>query len=269
MDHGTNFILLYNKTFELLLKDLKAWGVKNYESEEQFNPLFDRYISGLSDLHMQVYYKCNSITDCYEDFAFRNDNYRINPTKNIINTIISEKFEKNRTTKFSCYENYGDFVKEFAPFAAQRGFAKYLKKFSFVVNEHFYKKTIEKAVKHKKVSGDIYAFVDHKTKDSDLTGLFAPSSEEKPQKKSYPNPFTDDEKFILAHYLFECVKHFPNDLSNYEIVLLLKIIGSVFTDKPLVKGINDTNYKKFSKGLYYSTRHTGEKKKTLQSIGDR
>lgn len=265
MNYGEEFLKVYNNEFLSLKKDFIKNLIHNFEADETFVIIFDKYVTKLYRIQEEQYSKDSILIDCWEEFWFRYSKYKKNALKNIINKNILEKYNKNQLNKFATIWTYSDFIVALARLSVAKDFEKRIKKDIEEIEIAFDNKDVSEVLKVKKQENAEYLieyskpFVKPQTKEKNKN-----IPKEQNEQIEFSNPFSKDEKFILLHYMLNHERKMDKKLSTYEVALILKITSGCFSNKDLVKK-RDTDYEKLHKGYKYYSK-TSNKKKELMKI---
>jgi hypothetical protein len=264
MNYGEEFIETYNNSFINLKKDYKKFLKDNFEADETFPIIFERYVSKLYDLQHAQYSKDNLLIKCWEEFLYRFHKYNKNAARNIIDKNILQIFEKNKSNHSSKITDFSNFVDSLAKLSIAKDFEHRIKDDIKDIEKAFLSKNISAILKvEKQVSAEYlvsHARPIEKFK-KEVTNL--PKKENK--SKTPNNPFTMDEKFILIHYMLKHERVKTTNLSTYEITLILKITNDCFANKKIEKK-KDTDYEKLHKGYKYYSKTLIEKKELMSML---
>lgn len=266
MNYGEEFLKVYNNEFLSLKKDFIKNLIHNFEADETFVIIFDKYVTKLYGIQEEQYSKDSILIDCWEEFWFRYNKYKKNALKNIINRNILEKYNKNQLNKFATISTYSDFIVALAKLSVAKDFERRIRKDREEIEMAFINKDVSKILKVKKQENAEYLidyskpFVKPQTKETNKN-----IPEEQSKQIELTNPFSKDEKFILLHYMFRHERTMVKKLSTYEITLILKITNECFSNKDLVKK-RDTDYEKLHKGYKYYSKTSNEKKELMKIL---
>lgn len=270
INYGEEFIKLYNKELSSFKKEIVKRIIEDYGSPLLNDNLYNNYTRFLNDLIKEIektisnnglYYVV--LEQCYD---FMDNDFKFERTKNIININFKNYFDTHK-------ENFGNkefiyFLKQFTKYYVIKQYLKFLRDNKKAFFEHIDNKSINEFFITKYVKNDLNELKDYSFEiEKKLINKENTKENFKEEKGGFNNPFSNDEKFIILHYLFEHERYHKPKLSSYEITLLLKITTDCF------KGFNpktkrDTSYDKFHKGYKHyevSNRIKSDKLATLIS----
>lgn len=278
MDYGKEFIKLYNEELSAFKKVITERIEKDYGSPEMANDLYSKYNSEIqrriNDLEEKdkIGMKESSLTGKSLGYIYTKD-YKFNRVENIINRDVYQYFLSNG--ECSQYKNFSHFIQCFSKTLTLKSYRSFLnenRKFFYYlldeekVNDFFNIKYIKDDLNVLTISENhLETFENKENFTSQEVDKKAETKNAKLNKEKHDNPFTEEEKFILMHYLFKHERTQENKLSVYELTLILKISCEVFTEKRLEK-IKDTVYEKYHKGYIYYGGSDREKKNRLKIL---
>ncbi|ARV14809.1 hypothetical protein [Polaribacter sp. SA4-12] len=266
MNYGEKVLEIYNKEFLILKKDFIKFLKNNFESEETFPIIIDKYLSKLYKLQEAQYSKDRLLTVCSDDFWFRYNNYNKNAVKNTINKNVLARFKKNLSRNSPAILEYPNFIEALAKLSIANDFEKRIRTDIDEIEIALDNKDVSKVFKVKKKENAEYLVEYSKPYLKPKKELETINTPKKENKSITPiNPFSKDEKFILIHYMLSHERTKTKKLSTYEITLILKITNECFSNKDLVKK-KDTDYEKLHKGYNYYTKTSKEKKELMEEL---
>lgn len=260
MNYGEFFLENYNNQFIRHKKKFLNYIEESYNSPQTFDALFNDYDNKLYHEIKKIedILDWRLVSDCYHDFNCRYHSYRKNPTIEVVNKEIFDRFErnsKNLEIKFEIFCDYG------ATYFLINDFKKFLKNKKQSIKNAFEIEFTNGLLKLNKNKHGEYVLnpeilpIVNKNKfkqielDSDL----------------YTNPFNDDEKFIITHFFIDLISKNRDVISKYEEIVIIKLIADIYVNKSFTKK-KDTFYEKYTKGINYSTKSSRFKKKQLEDI---
>ncbi len=277
MNYGKEFIKLYNKELSAFKKVIIERIEKDYSSPEMANDLYSKYSSEIQERINTIKKNDNkgikesSLTGI--SLGYMNKKYKFNRIENIINRDVHTYFLSNE--KYSQYKDFSHFIQCFSEFLVLQSYSSFLHKniklfYSLLDQEKakffFNIKYIKDDLNILILSNEHLETFENEKKENFV--LEEVNKKVKSSKQKYDNPFTEDEKFILTHYLFKHERLQEKKLSVYELTLILKISCEVFTNKRLDK-IKDTTYEKYHKGYGYYSVSKKEKRTKLNTLIDK
>lgn len=266
MNYGEKYIEIYNKEFLILKKNVFEFLNDNFESDETFPIIFDKYLTKLYEIQEEQSSKDNILWDCWEEFWFRYSKYNKNAAKNIIDKNILEKYKKKQLKKNATNWAYSDFIDALAKLSVAKDFEKRIRKDFDEIELAFHNKDLSTVLKVKKQFNAEYLI--HCSKPFAKTKKEYKNEnvlQKQDKQIEFDNPFTKDEKFILLHYMLSHERTMVKKLSTYEITLILKITNECFSNKDLVKK-KDTDYEKLHKGYKYYSKTPKDKKELMTEL---
>ena len=269
MNYGEKVLEIYNNEFLQLKKDFIKYLKSNFDTDETFPIIFDKYLIKLYSLQEAQYSKDSLLMDCWEEFWFRYNKYNKNAVKNIIDKNILAKFKENLSRNSATIMEYPDFIEALAKLSISKDFERRIRNDFDKIEIALANKDISTILKVKKHENAEY-LVDYSKpyeKSKKESGIINIPKKDNNSKRPN-NPFTKDEKFILIHYMLCHERTKTKKLSTYEITLILKITNDCFAKKELVKK-KDTDYEKLHKGYAYYSRTSKEKKELMKLLIDK
>ncbi|WP_299160899.1 hypothetical protein [uncultured Tenacibaculum sp.] len=281
MNYGKEFIKLYNKELSAFKKEIIERIEKDYGSPEMANDLYSRYRSEIQGKIIDIKENDNkegketSLTGM--SLGYMNKEYKFDRVENIINRDIYKYFLDNE--KYAQYKDFSHFLQYFSKFLVLHSYSSFISENL----EFFYSVLDQEKVNDffdiKYIKDDLNVLVLSKEQSEILKAKNKKSiaSEEpvekakikvdniKLNKENYDNPFTENEKFILIHYLFKHERSQENKLSAYEVTLILKMSCEAFTNKKLNK-VKDTTYEKYHGGYDYYSVSKNKKKNNFKIV---
>jgi hypothetical protein len=237
MNYGEIFIETYNNSFINLKKDYKKFLKDNFEADETFPIIFDRYVSKLYDLQHAQYSKDNLLIKCWEEFLYRYHKYNKNAARNIINKNILQIFEKNKSNHSSKITDFSNFVDSLAKLSIAKDF------------EHRIKddiKDIEKALLSKNISAILK--VEKQVNAEYLVDYSLPKKEInlKPKKSIL---LDNNQKMIILHVLKNYYKDNKDNDTDTEYFKIISLCSDALTEKDFNSAkTNNIKYKYFLYG---------------------
>jgi hypothetical protein len=252
MNYGEIFIETYNNSFINLKKDYKKFLKDNFEAEETFPIIFDRYVSKLDDLQHAQCSKDNLLIKCWEEFLYRYHKYKKNAAINIINKNILQIFEKNKLNHSSKITDFSNFVDSLAKLSIAKDFEHRIKKDI---------KDIEKALLSKNISAILK--VEKQVNAEYLVDYLLPKKEiNLKSKKSIP--LDNNQKMIILHVLKNYYKDNKEIDTDTEYFKIIQLCSDAFTEKDFNSAnTNNIKYKYFLYGA-----NNSDKKGKAQIIDD-
>ncbi|WP_075344544.1 hypothetical protein [Tenacibaculum agarivorans] len=276
MNYGKEYIKLHNKELSAFKKIITKRIEKDYSSPEIADDLFTRYNSEIQQRINDIRendkkgYKESSISGISQGYIM-NKQYKFDRVENIINRDVYQYFLKN--AEYSQYKNFNHFIEYFSELSVLLTYKSFLhqnrKLFCLLLD----KEKIKDFFNIRYVKDDLNILTLSKENIAIIEQNFQTEKVNHETKvkiteaknQNHNNPFTEDEKFILIHYLFKHERSQDRKLSTYELTLILKISCSVFANKKLDK-IKDTPYEKYHKGYDYYKIPKKEKKEKLNIL---
>ncbi|AZJ33780.1 hypothetical protein [Tenacibaculum mesophilum] len=283
MNYGKEFIKLYNEELSAFKKVITERIEKDYGSPEMANDLYSKYNSEIQRRVNNLKEKDNigmkesSLTGISLGYMYGKE-YKFNRVENIINRDVYQYFLSNG--KCSQYKNFSHFIQCFSKSLTLHSYRSFLNEnrklfYSLLdeekANEFFNIKYIKDDLNVLTISKKHLETSENKNKENFTLQEVDKKAETKNvnlNKEKHENPFTEEEKFILIHYLFKHERSQEKKLSVYELTLILKISCGVFTDKRLEK-VKDTVYEKYHKGYDYYSVSKKEKRNKLNILIDK
>ncbi|WP_299676394.1 hypothetical protein [uncultured Tenacibaculum sp.] len=275
MNYGKEYIKLCNKELSAFKREIIERIEKDYGSPETANDLYTKYSSEIQQRINDVREndkkgnKESSISGISQGYI-SSKQYKFDRVENIINRDIYQYFLKH--SEYSKYKDFEHFIECFSKLSNLLHFSSFLSKhrklFCFLidqekVNDFFNIKYIKDDLNQLTLSKENIVIEQNFSDQKIIEKTEIKNVETKNQNNN--NPFTEDEKFILIHYLFKHERSQNKKLSTYELTLILKISCSAFTNKKLEK-IKDTTYEKYHKGYDYYKIPKKEKKEKLNTL---
>ncbi|WP_299711002.1 hypothetical protein [uncultured Tenacibaculum sp.] len=276
MNYGKEYIKLHNKELSAFKKEIIERIEKDYGSPEIANDLYTRYRSEIQQRINDIRENDNkgnkesSISGISQGYM-SNKQYKFDRVENIINRDVYQYFLKH--SQYSQYKDFGHFIKCFSKLSILLYYSSYLsdhrKLLCYLIDKEkakdfFNIKYIKDDLNQLTLSKENIAIIEQNFSNKKVI--------EKTEIKNVAiknqdnnNPFTEDEKFILIHYLFKHERSQNKKLSTYELTLILKISCGVFANRKLDK-IKDTIYEKYHKGYDYYSIPKKEKKEKLNAL---
>ena len=198
--------------------------------------------------------------------------YKSNRIENIINRDIYQCFLSNG--ECSQYKDFIHFIQCFSKFLALKNYGSFLRENSKLFCSLLDEEKVDGFFNIKYIKNDLNVLILNKEVLERANSIPLERVVKKDEikvtdiklnKENYDNPFTEEEKFILMHYLFKHERLQEKKLSVYELTLILKISCDVFTSKKLEK-IKDTVYEKYHNGYAYYSVSDREKKSRLKIL---
>lgn len=270
MNYGKTVIKIYNEKFIELKSDFKKYLNKNLDSDKSFVHLFDNYLKKIQKLQKEEYSKDNLLLVCWDkEFYFRYSSYTKNAVINIIENEIFENFNDNLKSIDSRIKDYKTFSETLAKLSIYKDFEKKIKDDSEKIKNCFetaHISAILEVDRQKDQEYLVHYFNVNKNRElqkSYKNKSLAIISKKIPKENLNPlNTLSDDHKLILLNALTSCFKDKDFEISDVEVLSILKITSSALINLPLGKDYG-TEYKKFSKGIDYSKKTDRSKKVEL------
>lgn len=279
MNYGKEFIKLYNNELSGFKKVIIKRIEKDYGSPEMANDLYSRYANEMRGEMNEIEKNDNkgrketSMTGI--SLGYMNKSYKFNRIENIVNRDIYSYFMDHE--QHSQYKDFNHFLESYSKYLVLLNYNRFLSENLRLFCSFIDKEKARDFFNIKSVKDDLNVLILSKEVSESENNIPLERAVEKDEikiadinlkKENYDNPFTEEEKFILMHYLFKYERSQEKKLSVYELTLILKISCGVFTGKRLEK-VKDTVYEKYHKGYGYYSVSKKEKRNKLNILIDK
>jgi hypothetical protein len=263
-DIGAKFIDSYNKKFLKQKSDFINYLEGNFESDETFSQIFDKYIHKLWGLQSVYYEQDGFIVKCSEsEFHFRYTYYDKNAVLNVVNKNIREQFEKHQSDYDSKIKDYQVFSEVLCDYSILKDFENLIRKEIDKIKTSFKKKNVKTILKVKKQINAEYLVYYWKPKEDGDLEIERVNVKEKEEFSSIL--LNDDEKLLLLHLLYVCSRNANYKLNPVEFLSAIKLTNDVHNGKNL-QDFYGTDYKKIKDGLKYYQGNNSKIKMMLDQI---